>query len=119
MIPIVVFLASSLAILDGDTFDLNGERIRIANIDAPELHKAQCDAERRLAIVARNRLQALLTSGTIKVTVGDPIDGRTHDRRGRTLATISVGGRDVGETLVSEQLARPWEGRRRSWCAAN
>jgi endonuclease YncB( thermonuclease family) len=113
-----LLFALALAVIDGDTFDLDGERIRIANIDAPELHHAKCDAERRLAIVARNRLKALLTSGAINVSVGDPIDGRTRDRRGRTLATISVNGEDIGQILIAEQLARPWEGGQRSWCSA-
>ena len=47
---------------------------------------------------------------------GDPETGRMTDRYGRMLATISVNGRDVGDMLISENLARPWEGKRRSWC---
>ncbi|PAP96113.1 thermonuclease family protein [Mesorhizobium wenxiniae] len=38
------------------------------------------------------------------------------DRYGRTLATIEVDGRDVGDILIGEGLARPWTGKRRPWC---
>jgi endonuclease YncB( thermonuclease family) len=102
--------------IDGDTVTIEGERIRIANIDTPEIHHAQCDAERRLALVAKRRLESLLAGGRIVITRGDPRDGRTRDRYGRTLATISVGGHDVGDVLVDEGLARAWTGRRAPWC---
>lgn len=115
MLPLILALALS-AIVDGDTVTIAGDRIRIANIDAPELHRAQCDAERRLAIVAKARIGELLRSGTIAVHIGDPRDGRRKDRHGRTLATITVDGRDVGEIMIAEGLARPWDGRRHPWC---
>jgi endonuclease YncB( thermonuclease family) len=39
------------------------------------------------------------------------------DRYGRTLASVTVNGRDVGEILIGEGLARPYQGGRRgSWC---
>ncbi|MBS9720142.1 thermonuclease family protein [Tianweitania sp. BSSL-BM11] len=104
------------SITDGDTIRIGRERIRIANIDAPELRKPQCDAERRLAAVAKARLAKLLASGKITLHRGDPQDGRLKDRHGRTLATITVDGRDVGDILVEEGLARPWSGRREPWC---
>jgi len=107
---------ASAKVADGDTVTIRGERIRIANIDTPEIHHAQCDAERRLALVAKRRLQSLLDSGRIVITRGDPKDGRQRDRYGRTLATISVDGRDVGDILVEEGLARQWAGRRSPWC---
>ena len=116
--PLTLFLASTLTVIDGDTIELNRQRIRIANIDAPELRHAQCDAERRLAIIARNRLSALLKSGQLVVKEGDPVDGRVRDRHGRTLATITIDGRDVGDILIAEELARQWGRRRRSGCAA-
>ena len=111
-------LASSLTVLDGDTFVLDGEHIRIANIDAPETRDAKCDAELRLGHVAKRRLEELLASAPPVITRGDPADGRMRDRRGRTLATISIAGRDVGEILISEELARPWKGSRKAWCNA-
>ena len=90
---------------------------RIANIDPPELRNAQCDAERGLAMVAKHRFEELLGSGIMQLKIGDPATGRTVDKFRRARATITVDGRDVGEILVAKGLARPWEGRRRSWCA--
>lgn len=115
MHPILALLATFI-LVDGDTVDISGERIRIANIDTPEIHHAQCDAEKRLGEVAKRRLGELLGGGTIEVHVGDPANGRKKDRHGRTLATISVDGNDVGLMLVSEGLAREWTGRRAPWC---
>jgi micrococcal nuclease len=34
-------------VVDGDTFWLAGEKVRIADINAPELHGAGCPAERQ------------------------------------------------------------------------
>lgn len=116
MILATLALASSLTVLDGDTFVLDGEHVRIANIDAPETRDAQCDAELRLGHVAKRRLEELLAFAPPVITRGDPVDGRMKDRHGRTLATISIAGRDAGEILIEEELARPWEGRKRPWC---
>ncbi|WP_445558063.1 thermonuclease family protein [Ochrobactrum sp. A-1] len=102
--------------IDGDTFTIRAERIRIANIDAPEIGHPKCDAERRLGLVARKRLAELLGSGQVDIEKGDPESGRIKDRYGRTLALVYVDGKDVGETLIEELLARPWQGKRRNWC---
>lgn len=103
-------------VVDGDTLVLKSRRIRIANIDAPELEGAQCEAERRLAVLATRRLTELLDAGPIKVIEGDPASGRVIDRHGRTLALVEVGGRDIGAALVKGGYARPWVGKRLPWC---
>lgn len=94
-------------IIDGDTFWLSGEKIRIADIDTPEL-AGRCASERRLAIQARDRLRELL--------VGFEVRREGRDRYGRTLAVVTVDGRSVGAQLVREGLAREWRGRRMPWC---
>lgn len=107
---------SRLCVIDGDTFVMDGERIRIANIDAPELRRAQCGARRRLAIVARSQLAELLESGPVVIMPGHPATGRLRDRNGRALALIRVRGREVGEAMIKANLARPWAVRCGSWC---
>ena len=97
-------------IVDGDTVVLGEERIRLSNIDAPEVRQAQCEAEASLGRRAGARLRALLAEGPASVR------REGSDRFGRTLARISVAGRDVGERLVAEGLARRWDGRRQPWC---
>ncbi|GGB00840.1 nuclease [Brucella endophytica] len=109
-------VARGACVIDGDTITVNRERIRIANVDAPEISRPKCDAERRLGLVAKRRLAELLAAGEPVIKRGDPDSGRIKDRYGRTLATITVNGKDVGEALISEMLARPWGGKRRSWC---
>lgn len=115
MLIFAALVASALAI-DGDTVILHGRHFRIANIDAPEIHEYRCDAELRLGLLAKQRMVELLESGPIVVHEGDPASGRLTDRYGRMLATIEVGGKDVGETLIAEGLARRWSGKRRPWC---
>tara|TARA_R110002167_G_scaffold42512_3_gene129101 strand:- start:181 stop:384 length:204 start_codon:yes stop_codon:yes gene_type:complete len=38
------------------------------------------------------------------------------DRFGRRLATISIGGVDVGDILIAERLARGWPDEPEFWC---
>lgn len=102
--------------VDGDTFDIGDERVRIANIDVPETKSAKCDAERRLGEVAKRRLQELLSSPGFEMERGDPKSGSMKDRYGRTLATAYVDGIDIGSILIQEGIARPWRGKREPWC---
>ncbi len=99
-------------VVDGDTFHLGGEKVRIAGIDAPETHPSRCAREDQLGSAATNRLHALLNAGEIRLL---PID-RDRDRHGRLLRDVEVGGQDVGELLIAEGLARPYGSGRRSWC---
>lgn len=116
MIVAAALACLAVAVIDGDTFRCDGRTIRIATIDAPELHTAKCDAERRLAEVAKARLYSLLAGGAVTVDVGDPASGREKDRHGRTLGVAKAGGKDIGAALVAERLARRWTGKRRPWC---
>ncbi len=99
-------------VVDGDTFRMAGDKIRIADIVTPETHPARCPEEARLGAAATQRLQALLNSGTVTL---HPID-RDTDRHGRKLRRVEVNGRGVGDTLIAEGLARPYRGRRMGWC---
>jgi endonuclease YncB( thermonuclease family) len=94
---------------DGDTVWIEGEKIRIADIDTPEL-KGQCASERKLALRARNRLVELLNAGPFSISRSGT------DRYGRTLAVLHRSGRSIGGQLVTEGLARTWSGRREPWC---
>ena len=99
-------------VIDGDTFDLAGERIRIADIDTPEVD-GRCAYESDLASRATTRMRALLSEGPFEL---HPIAGRDEDRYGRKLRIVTRGGRSLGDTLVAEGLARTWTGRREPWC---
>ena len=96
---------------DGDTIrTCTGERVRIENIDAPEMPGSpKCEDPRRngwcdyaLAERSRDELASFLADGPVTISR----DGT--DRYGRTLARLSVNGRDAGDHLVSTGLARVW-----------
>ena len=99
-------------VIDGDTFVYGDERIRIADIDTPEL-RGRCPEETRLARQATERLDALLAAGPFELHKV----GRDRDRYGRQLRVVTRNGRSLGDVLVSEGLARTWSGRREPWCA--
>ena len=117
---IVTMLVCSLAcepvdvrIWDGDTLRLGmtseAEAIRILNIDTPEI-EGKCSYEIDLAFQAKARLGEILEGQPVEI-VRDSVD-----RYGRTLAVLRINGRDVGDQLVAEGLARTWSGRREGWC---
>jgi len=91
-------------VVDGDTLWWQGEKLRIAEIDTPEMN-GRCQVERELARQAQARLVVLLnTRGVRFKRVG-------KDRYGRTLASFGA----VAEQLVIEGLAHRWPSRK-SWC---
>ena len=99
-------------VVDGDTLWLGGEKIRVADIDAPETHEPRCAAEQELGDKATRRLRELLNNGAVSL---QPID-RDEDKYGRKLRIVLVDGHSVGERLVDEGLARRYAGGRRPWC---
>ena len=99
-------------VVDGDTFWYQGQKIRIADIDTPELSPPRCEAERVKGEAAKARLIALLKAGKFSLVAGI----RDEDKYGRKLRTVSRDGRSLGDVLVTEGLARSWDGARRSWC---
>ena len=105
--------APALWVIDGDTFHYRGERIRIADIDTPEL-EGRCAYERALAARATDRMAALLAAGPFELHPAP--DGRDEDRYGRKLRIVTRAGRSLGDVLVAERLARTWTGRREPWC---
>ena len=113
----VAVASVSLRVIDGDTVEnLNsGARIRIANIDTPEIHEPGCRAEAALGYRARSMTRQILSAArTLEVrSLG------RQDRYGRDLALIRADGHDLGESLIAAGLARPWQGRRRPWCRAD
>lgn len=109
--------ARHTCVVDGDTVWIEGEKIRLADIDAPESN-APCTEGRIAAAKATGRLAALLALGDFQIIRGDPVDGRKKDRFGRTLAVILMDGTSVGDILVGEGLARSWSGVREGWCEA-
>jgi endonuclease YncB( thermonuclease family) len=99
-------------VVDGDTVWIHGEKIRVADIDAPETHPPRCASEAQLGSRATQRLAELLNQGPFEQRMID----RDTDRYGRRLRIIVRRARSLGDQLVSEGLARKWVGSRLPWC---
>jgi len=99
-------------VVDGDTFRYRGEKIRIADINTPEVREPGCAREAALGKRAARRLTELLNAGAFSL---EPVD-RDRDRYGRLLREVTRGGESLGATLEAEGLAEPWRGRRGDWC---
>jgi endonuclease YncB( thermonuclease family) len=100
-------------VVDGDTLYLSGTKIRLEGYDTPEPVSNICGGavERELAAKASARLLELLNGNewTISFT------GKKGNY-GRLLATIHIDGRNVGDILIKERLARQWPHGDEFWC---
>lgn len=93
------------------------------------LRGVRCEAEAALALMAKERLRALL-AGPVEIARGEPSTGRKRDRFGRTLGAIrrldaapGLPAGDVAQDLLKRGLAERWEPgraakerRRAFWC---
>lgn len=97
-------------VVDGDTIDVAGERIRVMGLDAPEM-RARCPREARLARAATERMRKLTAGGVT-------LEPHRRDRYRRLLAVVrDRQSHDVADVLIREKLAVPYSGgRRQSWC---
>lgn len=100
-------------IVDGDTLWSKGVKIRIADIDTPEISQPRCAAEKALGERATVRLMELVNAGSFDILAWK---NRDKDRNGRKLRILVRDGRSLGDILVSEGLARTWTGQRLPWC---
>jgi endonuclease YncB( thermonuclease family) len=114
LFPLCSGPARVTCVVDGDTIWLSGAKIRIADIDSPEISRPGCEREAMLGRRATERLRQLLNAGPF--TLLPPPDGRTEDRYGRQLRLIHRNGESLGEMLVKEGLAVRWGGPRARWC---
>jgi endonuclease YncB( thermonuclease family) len=112
-------LAGTVIIIDGDTIDIDGTRIRIVAIDTPETFRSRCERELILGLAAKQRLRELLDSGPVTFTP------QGLDRYRRTLARVFVDGVDVGDVLLREGFAlayipgpRAKAARLATWCGS-
>jgi micrococcal nuclease len=89
-------------VVDGDTIRLaNGDRVRLVQIDAPELHLRECYARE-----ARAALTRLLREREVRLELDPELD--EHDRFGRRLAYVHVGETNVNVALVGRGAAAVW-----------
>jgi endonuclease YncB( thermonuclease family) len=90
-------LTGRARVIDGDSLEIFGERIRLFGIDAPESRQECRDASGRLYRCGRTAARALLAATAGRTVTCTPVD---HDRYDRDVALCAAGGRDLGELLV-------------------
>jgi endonuclease YncB( thermonuclease family) len=98
-------MTGQASVIDGDTLEIHGARIRLWGIDAPEssqLCRGEDSEQYRCGAQAANELDAFIARRPVSCI---PI---SLDRYGRTVATCSVAGADLGQWLVRNGLALDW-----------
>jgi endonuclease YncB( thermonuclease family) len=116
-----LLICASLTVVDGDTVRCDGQLLRllgegtpfVSGIDTPEM-RGHCEREKELARRAKLRLKGLLDGVDVRI-VAEGTD-RTPSRR--PLVNIYLpDGREVGQTLLAEGVAKEWRPDRRiDWC---
>ncbi len=108
-------LTDNVRVVDGDTLRVDGERIRIASIDTPEMPpNSRCAAEAVLAERAKANLERMVGTGRQFAFV--PNFGRERDVYGRLLGSVLIDGEEVGHAQLKAGLAQRWMGRHAVWC---
>jgi micrococcal nuclease len=122
---------SAIEVVDGDTIRVSGsytllsggplghDRIRLLDLDAPEIFSPRCRAELERGQAAAARVRGLVQSAADAELV---LSGQ-RDKYHRPLAHLLIDGSDVATILMHEDLAIPWrpgraawEARGRHWC---
>ena len=103
--PVWADVNGTVRVIDGDTFDVGGVRVRIHGIDAPEVGQPctsdvlgvyDCGAFVRDEVARRYQGRAA-TCDVIEL-----------DRYGRSVAKCFVDGQDIGEDIVRDGLAEAY-----------
>ena len=93
------------SVIDGDTLEIHGMRIRLWGVDAPESRQLCRDSDSnpyRCGSNAANDLDTFIARRPVNCT------RVSEDQYGRSVAICSVGGTDLGEWLVRNDLALDW-----------
>jgi endonuclease YncB( thermonuclease family) len=98
-------IAGRAGVVDGDTLEIHGTRIRLWGVDAPEssqLCRGEDSSQYRCGAKAATELDAFIARRTVNCSLVN------FDPYGRVVATCSLGGIDLGEWLVRKGLALDW-----------
>jgi endonuclease YncB( thermonuclease family) len=93
------------SVVDGDTLEIHGIRIRLWGVDAPEssqLCRGEDSSQYRCGAQAANDLDAFIARRPVNCSLVN------LDPYGRMVAICSAGGTDLGEWLVRKGLALDW-----------
>jgi endonuclease YncB( thermonuclease family) len=102
---------------DGDTcyviVDGTNTKIRLLELDTPEISKPKCDKELQLGLKARDYLNSLIMNAS-------SIEFKTDYKKdyfGRILAHLIIDGEDVSAKIVSNNLGVVYDRNKKpDWC---
>ena len=95
-------VSGRVTVIDGDTLEMRGQRIRLHGIDAPESGQSCTDKNGmtyRCGQISANQMASYVRGKTVSCNVSD------KDRYGRLVAACYVNGEDINERLVREGWA--------------
>ena len=95
-------ISGQASVVDGDTLGIQGIRIHLFGVDAPEtsqLCRRPDDVHYQCGVQAAHQLEAFIANRPV---VCSPVD---QGGGGATIATCSVNGADLGDWLVRNGLA--------------
>lgn len=101
-------------VIDGDTVRWQGRAVRLVGFDTPETgDRARCQSERARGDRATARLRELVASGEVKLELvrcacRPETEGTSACNFGRSCGVLTIDGRDAGNILIGEGLARPY-----------
>ena len=105
---------------DGDTcyvtIDNRKEKIRLLELDTPEISKPKCEKEYLRGIEARDFINQLIEDANSIIIETD----YSQDYFGRTLAYLIVDGVDVSSLMIEKGLGVKYQkGVKKDWCKIN
>ena len=103
---------------DGDTcyvmIDGTKAKIRLLELDTPEISKPKCEAELELGLEARDYLNNLIANAS-SVEIKTDYE---KDYFGRTLAYLIIDGEDASAKIRSNNLGVVYErSNKKDWCS--
>lgn len=95
-------ISGRAAVIDGETLEVSGQRIKLVGVDAPDDHVCEStdDNRWRCGPRAATALEELLEEAVVTCAV------RERDVLGRPIAACSVGAVDLSLWLIRNGLAR-------------
>jgi endonuclease YncB( thermonuclease family) len=91
-------IAGRASVIDGDTIDVHGQRIRLFGVDAPESSQTCSDEQGKTYRCGQRAAQALDYRISGGVVTCEPQD---RDRYGRVVAICRAHGEDLSAWMVS------------------
>lgn len=101
-------------LVDGDTIWIEGQKLRMAGYDTPEAATNICGGEEEVALANKATARALELLNSSHWTV--VYSGNLDNTGTRELVSILIDGRDLGDILIKENLAREWPDGDEFWC---